>query len=183
MTLPETDVTDQLLEEPTATGWPQNFITSSPSEAKPPQLSKTSEKIGKALESIATGVSEGEYPALDTIVGKDPERYQRGNRLIADVRPPMPERMAVAEHQINDLNRDVEGLRQAVAHVATKDDTHKLDRRIDNVHRRIDRDGTDIYHRVERLENKRVLRDYIWGITLIITAVYSIIMTYQQFVK
>lgn len=105
--------------------------------------------------------------------------------MIADVRPPVKERLAVAEHEIEDLNslyatlyemlipaanaREVDANLAAVAHEAN--------RRIDTVHKRLD---TEVVPAIKELRDRRAIRDWATGVALAITIVYSIVLTVKH---
>lgn len=113
--------------------------------------------------------------------------------LISDVRPSTKERLAVLEHQMRDHDRDLMSVHEQVIRAseasATKDDRADLERRIDHVHLRIDREADDIKKDVEnqakaieKLQTKRWIKDVLVITSLIVSVAGNIIMLYKLFI-
>jgi hypothetical protein len=101
------------------------------------------------------------------------------------VRPPIKERMAVAEHEINDLNSLYATLYEQITMAANHDEVRErfhefdreLNRRFESVHKRID---IEVNPAIHGLQHKRVIRDWAVSISLAITIVYSIVLTIKN---
>jgi hypothetical protein len=182
-----------------ATGW---GAPHRPPE-KGEQFSRTSEEIGRAIKDIADGTppDPNQYPAVERIIQQNPElyarsactpeycQYQRNARrhppavsqhLIADVRPPVKERLAIVEHEVDDINQILGSHQETLSQTASRDEVralaHGTDKQITGVYNHL---TEDVVKRIDKLENKRFVRDVLWGVALLITAIYSIIMTYE----
>ncbi len=202
MALPVAEIEDELIDSDTLEevddGWGHHNHGRQPS---PPQMANASRVIGETLQDIAAGRSNNNFPAVDRIVSQDPDRYadtictqdcpnrrrqerQINRHMITDVRPPVKERMAVIEHEIDDINMIIGSHQEMILLAATrdalKDAEHESEKRVENVHVRIDR---DVFPRIERLETKRLVRD--WGLTISLTVslIYSVILTYKTFIE
>ena len=206
MSLPDTEIEEELIDSSTLEkideSWPHHISGSPPvATNSPPQMANTSRMIGETLQDMAMGRSDNRYPAVDKIVNQDPDRYaetvctpdcphrsrqerQINRHLIADVRPPLKERMAVIEHEIDDINQIIGSHQEMILLAATrdalKDAEHESEKRVENVHLRIDR---DVFPRIEKMETKRLVRD--WGLTISLTVslIYSVILTYKTFIE
>jgi hypothetical protein len=101
--------------------------------------------------------------------------------LIADVRPPVKERLAVVEHRVDDLDSLYGNLQELALLAAPKADVqadvHALDkemnRRFSNVYKQID---TEIKPEIKDLKRKRVFRDWVLLIGATISIAYNIFM-------
>jgi hypothetical protein len=114
---------------------------------KPKQLQRAGERIARGLEDVASGRSSGEYPALESLLGKRPDDtntictpdcvHRGGPELIRDVRPPLTERMAVMEHMATDIKEKFEDHRaesiRATATFATKEELLVIDKHVDKL--------------------------------------------------
>lgn len=216
MALPDDGIENQLIDEEdelrdsTAIWDLPDPPPRSPVPPPPPTpMENASRKIGETLQDMADKhIQKDDYSAVDRIIGKDPERYsntlctpdcpnrrksehQVQRHLIADVRPPVKERLAIAEHEIDDLNMIVGSHQEMILQAATRDNLKDVgtafDRRIDHMHLRLDRDvfpaiaATNV--RIDGLSKRRVLRDWGTGITLTLSIIYSVITTYLLFTR
>lgn len=98
-------------------------------------MQRTSQHVGEVWKDIVAGRNENEYPAVERLIAQHPH-------LIQDISPTLPERIAVCESGVKELDREITRVREdairAQATAATKDDVHALDRRIDHAHHRIE---------------------------------------------
>lgn len=165
-------------------------------------MERTRDHIGRTIEEIAANATPkpGDFPVIERIIGQNPSLYDRtpcsddycaahrnrrrppavSKSLIADVRPPIRERLAIAEHEIDDINQILGAHQETLSGAATREDLkaleHANDKQLTNLKNYI---RTDILDRVSKLENKSIVKNVLWGIALFITSVYSIIMTYE----
>lgn len=95
-------------------------------------------------------------------------------RLITDVRPPIKERMAVAEHEIGDLNSLYGTLYERLLDAANSADVHE---RFNEFDRELNRRFKNVHDRIDVLYHKRVVRDWAVSISLAVTIIYSVVLT------
>jgi tetrahydromethanopterin S-methyltransferase subunit G len=104
---------------------------------------------------------------------------------ITDVRPPVKERLAIVEHRLDDV-QDKVGDAYALAlqatpagemHDALRAIAAEANRRIDSVHKRLDR---EVVPDIKELQGKRIIRDWALGVSLAVTIVYSIVLTVKH---
>lgn len=137
----------------------------------------------------------------DTVCGPDCPNRQRpehrghegavhapgGRPVIADIRPTLKERMYSAERDILEMNRSCEDVKRVAHEAATKDDFHFIDKRVDNVHVRIDRDVLpvfkDISESIDKLETRRWIKDIIVVTTLVVSLVGNLLALYKLFIE
>jgi hypothetical protein len=114
--------------------------------------------------------------------------YAAGRQLIADVRPPVKERLAVAEHEINDLNSLYATVYEQILLSASHDDMREhfasldteLNRRIQSVHSRID---NEVLPDVRNLQHRRVVRDWAISLSLAASIVYNVVLTVKHLLQ
>lgn len=204
MALPDTGIDDELIEDEKLddmfSGWgasqqPEDTKFEQKNEtSRPSQMERVSREIGETLKEIATGEGRGQYPAIDTIVNQDPHRYAHtvcdpercpnrkaatmsANRLITDVRPSVRERLYSLERDCQELEREFrehkeESIRAGSGY-STKDQLLNMREYIKE----------DLKPRIEKLEGRRVIRDWGLTISLTISLIYSVILTYKVFIE
>lgn len=186
------------------------------------QFTATGSDIEKTLQAIERGEAAEEFPILDKLLNPhnpeyrtyhldEAERQEYANtpctpdcphrrkgqhaarRLIADIRPPLKDRVLLAEHEIDDINHIVGALQESVTLAANKDDVkdsvHSLDTKIEaakiSVHTRIDRDilpkFEELKKAIKETESKHTLRNWALGVSLALSLIYSVILTYEKF--
>lgn len=97
----------------------------------------------------------------------------------------MKERLAVAEHRIDAIQEKaadafaiaLQAAPATVMHEAMRDVSQEANRRIDSVHKRLDR---EIIPEIKGLQGKRLIRDWALSISLAVTIVYSIVLTVKN---
>jgi hypothetical protein len=206
MALPDTNLDDLLIDDaaetkvkprneaatdPAPDGWPMRPAENEQDDL-PPNMRATMQQIGRTMQDITSGKATGEHPALDKLVGPRSARWPdtvcrpdcthrtapqyEPRQIITDVRPPVRERLAIAEHRINDLDEDMEAVKELSVRTsesaASRED---LKERVQNVHTRIDR---DIVPPLAALQKKRLLRDKIYPVWLTVSLILNIVTLY-----
>jgi hypothetical protein len=189
----------------TGFGQPRARTPGHPAPDAETPMSRTREQIDQTIKDIASRapVPPGTYAAVEKIIHQHPELYNRipctpeycpiqraarrsapavSQRLIADVRPPIRERLAIVEHEVDDINQILGAHQESLSLSATRDELkdleHKVDKDLSGVTNYI---KTDVLKRLDKVENRSIVKNVLWGIALFITSVYSIIMTYEVF--
>lgn len=214
MALPDTNIEDQLIDpdavrEITQEKTVETVIEKVVVPAPQTPMEHASEQIGRTVRDIAAGRSEGRHPALDKIINSDPDRYERDthadcgpmcqqkrimaqsriNRVsIADVRPPVKERLAIVEHEIDDLNSILGSHEEMILMAASRDSVKDLEHNTkEAVREKVDHvylwHKDNIEPRISKLERKRFIRDWALTISLTVSLIYSVILTYDKFIR
>jgi hypothetical protein len=94
--------------------------------------------------------------------------------FITDIYPAQLQRLTKVEGALSDLRSAFKDHREesirAAEHVANKSDVAEVELRLDR----------DFVPRLNKLENKRWLRDWGLGISLTLALIYSVIQTYDK---
>lgn len=177
-------------------GWRQHDAGTAAGDG-PKQLRRTSRAIGNTLADIASGRTVGQYPAIESIYerGTQPaprpqqrrsrRRLQQGayegfaaasdRRLIADIRPPLPERVAILEHEQGDTDTAVGQLRTDAfleIHAVEKRDivrTTAVDHRID----------IEVLPMIKDVQHRGTVKTTVSIIALLLSLAANIIALYR----
>lgn len=170
----------------------------------PPKVRQVMSDIRQTLDDIESGTHRRHYPAVERILNPSSPRddYARtmctpdcpartnhqytpppspSRRLIADIRPPMRERVAIIEHEIDDINQILGTHNEMIIAASTKEDMHQhkleADRRVNSLHTRLD---IEVLPKIETLSKRRFLKDWVAGVALTISLIYSLLLTYDK---
>lgn len=176
----------------------RQYITSPAASNGAKSTRRTRRALGKSFADIAAGSTSGQYPALESIFGNAAQPTPRGaqqhryarplqqgtyesfaaasdRRLIADIRPPLPERVAILEHEQQDTDRSVGQLRAdalAEIHAVEKRDivrTTDVDHRID----------TEVLPMIKDVQHRGTVKTTVSIIALLLSLAANIIALYR----
>lgn len=179
-----------------------------PASDGPKQLWRTRRTITNTLADIAAGRSSGDYPAIDAIIGpgrstsspepriarprrsspgRRPRPWQQSTRqsiafssglkLITDIYPQLHESVAINSHEITNMKADITALTVVMA---TKEEVKTIDRRINSIHKRLDR---DILPAIEHIRKSEGIKDSLLVLGLVASLLANAIMLWDQFLR
>jgi hypothetical protein len=181
-------------------GWPirRTGSTSTATSNVPEQFRRTSRAISDGLTDIAAGRSNGKYPAIDAIIGKQwpashtictpdcPNRNRSKQNIdesftstpsfgsLANI--PTNERLAVLDHRVGDLEKNMDRVTELAVRTnessCSKDD---LRDRIASIHKRLDR---DMLPAIANLQKRRTFRDRVYPVWLTVSLIGNILTVY-----
>lgn len=201
MTLPETDIENEFIED--SPGWTSDHQPTPPPPSDLPSpaapIPTGPDRIGKSVDAIISGERAGQHEALDKLIGPQNKHWpetvcspncpnRHGWRptqaaantptgpLISDVTPPVDMRVYGLEKDMGTLQRDFAWHRdesiRASGKYATKEKLHDLE--------------LGISKDMGRLEAK-VDRRTVWQVfqtaALVVSTAYGLILSYKHFIQ
>jgi hypothetical protein len=174
----------------------------SPAASNGPESTRRARRgLGKSFADIAAGHALGQYPAIESIIGRrrtiqqlpyereresngrfkpysdESSAWPAGRRLIADIRPPVKERVAILEHELGDAEQAIGRL-----HTDMSRETHELELRltekITTITTRLDK---DVVPAIDKVANRNTIKMVLTTLLLILSMAANIIALYRYF--